>query len=339
MPPAAPSDALSSDAPLTLLADVGGTNTRVALADGAVLRPGTVRRYANAGRPALWPVLAGYLAAAGAPKIARACVCAAGPVSAGKVTMTNLAWEIPESELAARTGATHAAVLNDLAAQGHGLDALAPGAFRPVLPGQPASGTGAARLVIGIGTGFNAVPVHRTGMGCLVPAAEAGHVTLPVTDAETLRLHDFIARRTGFADVEEVLSGRGVALCHAFICAEAGRGTPLDPAGVLAGIAAGDPLAEAAGQLFVRVLATVTGDLALTHLPYGGIHLIGGVARAIAPWLGRFGFGTAFHARGRFGALLRTFPVCVVEDDYAALAGCAIYLDRRCKELSASSQN
>ncbi|KFI27206.1 glucokinase [Paenirhodobacter enshiensis] len=334
MPLAAPSDAA-----LTLLADIGGTNTRVALADGAVLRPDTIRRYANAGHAALWPILAEYLTAGGSPRIGRACICAAGPVSAGKVTLTNLAWEISEAELAARTGVRDAAVLNDLAAQGHALDALAPGALRPVLPGQPVSAPDATRLVIGIGTGFNAAPVHRIGRGCFVPASEAGHVTLPVTDAETLRLHDFIARRSGFADVEEVLSGRGVALCHAFVCAEAGRGTPLDPAGVLAGIGAGDPLAEAAGRLFVRVLATVTGDLALTHLPHGGIHLIGGVARAIAPWLGRFGFATAFHARGRFAALVRDFPICVVEDDYAALAGCAIYLDRLCKDRPASSQN
>ena len=33
---------------LTLVADIGGTNTRVALAQGARLRTETIRRYANA---------------------------------------------------------------------------------------------------------------------------------------------------------------------------------------------------------------------------------------------------------------------------------------------------
>ncbi|MDZ7907600.1 MAG: hypothetical protein U5N10_04860 [Gemmobacter sp.] len=38
-----------SDAPLSLVADIGGTNTRVALADGRAIREASVRRYRNAG--------------------------------------------------------------------------------------------------------------------------------------------------------------------------------------------------------------------------------------------------------------------------------------------------
>jgi glucokinase len=84
-----------------------------------------------------------------------------------------------------------------------------------------------------------------------------------------------------------------------------------------------DPVAEATGAAFVRLLGTVAGDLALIHLPFGGIHLIGGVARAFTAHYERFGFAAAFREKGRFSSLAAAFPVSIIEDDYAALAGCA----------------
>ena len=47
---------------LSLVADVGGTNTRVALAEGARLLPETVRKYRNADYVGLETVLRTYIA-------------------------------------------------------------------------------------------------------------------------------------------------------------------------------------------------------------------------------------------------------------------------------------
>jgi glucokinase len=41
----------------------------------------------------------------------------------------------------------------------------------------------------------------------------------------------------------------------------------------------------------------VIGDLALSHLPFAGIYLVGGVSRAFTPWLDEFGFAEAFRPR------------------------------------------
>lgn len=38
------------------------------------------------------------------------------------------------------------------------------------------------------------------------------------------------------------------------------------------------------------------------------------------------GFAENFRDKGRFSAFMDDFPVCIVEDDYAALTGCAAYL-------------
>ena len=68
-------------------------------------------------------------------------------------------------------------------------------------------------------------------------------------------------------------------------------------------------------------------DLALIHLPYGGIYLIGGMSRALTPHFDRFGLQTSFREARRVDLLQKDFSVTVVEDDYAALTGCAVYLD------------
>ena len=67
-------------------------------------------------------------------------------------------------------------------------------------------------------------------------------------------------------------------------------------------------------------------DQALIHLPYGGIFLIGGMARAMTPHFGTFGLKKAFREARRVDLLQTEFSVTVVEDDYAALTGCAAYL-------------
>lgn len=313
---------------LTLLADIGGTNTRVALAREGRLLPDTIRRYPNDHHPALEPILAGYLAEAGAGPVTGACVAAAGPVHDGIAVMTNLDWRITPETVATATGAARVAVLNDLQAQGHALGTLAPGALRQILPGAPAA-AGASALVIGVGTGFNAAPVHETPSGRLVVASECGHVTLPVRNDEDLRLMQFLAAGHGFASVEDALSGRGLAAIHAFLRTETGHGAPRDAASIMTAVATGDALSQATLRIFVRLLAGIVGDLALIHLPFAGIYLCGGVARAVAPHLAETGFAAALHDKGRFSDFLAAFPVAVIEDDYAALAGCAAYLQAR----------
>jgi len=314
-----------TDVPLCLVADIGGTNTRVALAQAGRIVPGAVRRYTNTGFAGLGAVLAQFRADAGWPEPEGACVAVAGPVRGGVGRLTNLDWAMDGPGLAAATGARTVAVLNDLQAQGHALGHLAPGALREVIaaPGE----AGGSQLVIGVGTGFNAAPVHEGPGGRVVVPSECGHVTLPVRDDADLRLSRFVAQQHGFPGVEEVLSGRGLAHIDAWLALEAGAiGAPRNSAEILAALEAGEGRARQSVATAVRMLGAVAGDLALIHLPFGGVHLIGGMARALVPWLDEFGFAGAFRDKGRFSSLMADFPVWVIEDDFAALTGCALYL-------------
>lgn len=315
------------DDAFSLVADIGGTNTRVALACETVLQKDTIRRFSNAEHPGLEAVLRHYLTDIGKADCKDACAAVAGPVRDGAGTMTNLNWTIDVATLARATNTGNARVINDLQAQGHSLGHLSgdktPFVLRAPAPHSPR----AVRLVIGVGTGFNAAAVYETEHGRLVPPSECGHANLPVRTEDELRLLRFVETAHGFPAVEDVLSGRGLERIYAWLSSEAGRPAKRKAADIMASVETGDDgIAAEAAAWFVRILGTVAGNLSLIHLPFGGVYMAGGVARALGPHLIRFGFGDAFRDKGRFDGFMQNFSVSLIEDDYAALTGCAHFL-------------
>ena len=308
-----------------IVADVGGTNTRVGLASDGPVDRASVARFRNAEFAQLGDVLATYLAQRRLPAPQAVCVAIAGPVRHGIGRLTNRDWIVSSDELCRVTGAARAIVLNDLSAQGYAIDSVS---VEPVLSrGRPAEmDPDETRLVIGIGTGFNAAPVYCRPGGLMVVPSECGHVTLPVWNETGRRLSGLLAEHHGFASVEDLLSGRGLPQSYRLLT---GRTPPADTEALLAQaeLQPDGPEAEMLA-LVIGTLGRVVGDLALTHLPFGGIILIGGLARALTVHFDTFGFGEAMCDKGRFSEFLAQFQVFAMTDDYAALDGCASFARR-----------
>lgn len=310
----------------SLVADIGGTNTRVALANGLSIVDSSIRRFRNAEFAGLETVLRQYITDEGGVDAIAACVAVAGPVHEGVGTLTNLDWTIDEETLARATKAETVAIVNDLQAQGHALGHLNPANLRPILQGPETQGT-ATKLVIGVGTGFNAAPVFDVAQGRVVPPSECGHANLPIRNGLELRLCQFVSTAHGFPAVEDVLSGRGLERVYAFLGKEAGDPKEASAQDIMTACAdQSDQRAVSAAELFTQILGTVCGNLSLIQLPFGGVYLAGGVARAFAPHLNNFGFGDAFRDKGRFAGFMKNFSVQVIEDDFAALTGAAALL-------------
>ena len=318
----------------TLVADIGGTNTRVALAEGVRLLTDTVRKYRNADHSGLEPVLRAFIAEEQGVDCKGACVAVAGPVTAGRGSLTNLDWEIDEPTLARATQAGHVAILNDLQAQGHALGHLPDTSIRTLVEGRPADAK-ATKLVIGVGTGFNIAPVYETPGGRFVPASEAGHANLPVRAEDELALIRHFETAHGFPAVEDMLSGRGFERVYLWLATQAGTPAEKNAAEIMQGFEQGtDPIAQQAAQMFVRMLGTVAGNLSLMQLPFGGVYFAGGVATKFSAHFGDLGFIDAFRDKGRFAGFMQNFSVHVIEDDFAALTGCATYLSNTASATS-----
>jgi len=295
-----------------LVADVGGTNCRFALADDSGLRG--LMRLSNDGHPSFASALDAYIAQQGKPAIRAACFAVAGPVSKGTAELTNRGWHFDAAALSRRLGAP-VRLINDLAALGHALPGLAKdGATAVWTPPDALREDNGQMLVLGLGTGVNLCAVQlRPGCPPACLEAEAGHQGLPWS------VRCLLAGRTAedFESCEELFAGRGLARLHLALGGQAMAGSEIVAASVT-----GDPAARATLMLFATLCGTWAREIALQYLPRKGLFLAGSVARGVV----EAGFGTdialAFTAPQRFGDLVQGVPLRLLVDDMAALSGC-----------------
>ncbi len=298
-----------------LLADVGGTNTRLARLTPQGQVTG-VARFANDDFAGFQAVLQQY-----DPHGIRACLIAiAGPVTASRARLTNRDWSFDRDGIARTlglSGAGQVLLLNDLAALGHALGGLRPDQWCDMrVPDARVPGNGQA-LVMGLGTGFNVALVKRTGQGAQVIEAELGHAGPSYAVVQTL-MQDWGPAAMRFQTNESIFSGQGLSQLHQLTSGGALR----DGAEILA---AYDHDPEAA-QTVCRVadlLGLLTRDLILTYLPFDGIYLAGAVARGLLGSPAQRQFLTRLSAPGRLDDHSAAVPIRLIADDAAALGGLA----------------
>jgi glucokinase len=332
---------------VVLAADVGGTNLGLALLAG---RPGKVRMlrraaFRTSGEPSLLEPVRRFLAesaAEGFPPVEAACVSGAGPVKGHLIELTNAPWDIDGlalgHELKVPVG-----LVNDFTAVGRGVLLLDPADPAQLLPLPHPDGSAPAPdplgtvLVVGAGTGLGVGYITREAGVSTVHASEGGHIGLPVTGEETVRLWEYLAARfPGPPGAEAAVSGPGIAAIHAFLT-ESGRfpATPalaeilaLPPQERPAAVARtlSDPACARAMELFVELYARVCAELCAVFLPAGGICLAGGIASKNADLFlegGRFMASFERNYRPHLDAITRSTPVHIVRDYAVSLYGAA----------------
>ncbi len=277
-----------------LVADIGGTNARLAVARAGVVLPGSERRYANDGFAGFEDLAERYLSQIHPGPLSEIVVAVAGPVGPGTARLTNRGWTFDAEALSRRFVAPRVMLMNDLAALGQALDSLGEDGLMTICEGDATGGTQA--LVAGIGTGFNTSHVLYRGADARCTRAEFGHVSLPHPVATALH-ERFGDTAPDFATVEDCFSGRGFARVKA---------------------ACGADVVEFYGQL----TGLLARELRLAFMPDAGLYFAGSVARAILTGGGAGAFARAFHAPTPV-PLGAPPPVRMIMDDMAALKGCA----------------
>ena len=304
-----------------LAADVGGTNTRLALVGPEAGRP-EAARYENRGFSSFYEVLARYCAEHPLPPLGGCCVAIAGPVTSDRARLTNLDWSIDAASIASALPVAlpgPVVLVNDLFALGHSLGGLRPDQLLQIRAPDHGGAPNDQALVVGMGTGFNICLVRTGRAGALVSGAELGHASLPTSVGAALS-----AAIGGAADrfsrIEDLFSGRGLArLYHVF-----SDGALLGGAQILAAYGAGrrGPAAQSV-ELAARLLGIMAQELVFQYLPLAGIHFAGGAARGILGSQARAVFLRAFDTPVPFGDLIGQVPLRLITDDTAALSGAA----------------
>ena len=306
-----------------LIADLGGTNLRLAVARrGAGIADVAVHRCADF--PDLAAAVVAYLESLpAAARPTRGAIAVACSVMGDEVRLTNLDWRFSIAGLQRELAFERLDVINDFAAIALAVPHLGESDLRQV-----GGGTAVADAPIGIigpGTGLGVTGLIRTEAGDTALSTEGGHATLPAMDDEEAEVIGLLRKRFGHVSAERALSGPGLINLHQALSQIAGRdaGTPT-PDEITAGALA-DP-ASAHGravEMFCRLLGTVAADLALSLGARGGIYIAGGIVGKLGPAFERSGFRARFEQKGRFSEYLAAVPTFVITDEQPALRGLA----------------
>ena len=323
----------------TLVGDIGGTKTilAIALIENGQYRMRSEKTYRSGDYSDLENIISDYLKITD-PKIDKACLALAGPVSNNRARITNLPWVVDAKNLRSLLKISSVKLINDLEAIACSIPYLKADDILILQEGltdkqcniaviAPGTGLGEAYLTYDHGT-YNAHP------------SEGAHASFsPINDLQTELLN--YVQNQGFDHVsfERVCSGSlGVPNIYNFLRDTGKEIEPKwlskkladgsDPTPIIIETALNDSaecsICRSALELFCEILAVETGNLALKILSTGGIYIAGGIAGKIIKELKKPYFIHTMQQKGRFSEQLKAMPVKIIKNRNAGLIGAAV---------------
>ena len=337
----APTDKVTDSAPEAaagawrLVADVGGTNARFAVAsnEGSI---SLVTRYSVDQHPSIEQAVSAFLdEVAGhgyGDTPGAACFALAGPIEGDEVRFTNSTWVASRSRLSGALGGSAVDFLNDFAAIGHAIPHLESSDW--IQMGGGASRVDYPIVVLGPGTGLGVCTLVGTEHGVTVIEGEGGHADFAPTNKEEALVLDVLSAKFGRVSIERLLSGDGLLNIYWALMelerlssSQSGGSVVADPSDVSAlALAGSDPVAVRALTMFCNVLGSVAGNLALTLGAKAGVYIAGGIPGKILSFLENSDIRARFEAKGRFQSYLQKIPLRVVIKEDLGLLGAAHFL-------------
>jgi len=331
---------------MILAGDVGGTKVHLALYDfvNGKLESSRDERYAAKNYSGLEEIVKQFQ---GADEVTAACFGVPGPVRDGRLRLTNLPWTLDSRELAVSLGITHVFLINDLEANGYGVEELSADQVYTLSEGD--SSQMGNRALIAAGTGLGEGLLIWNGRTHTPYPSEGGHADYAPRNEDEIDLLRFLKQKyNGRISQERVVSGPGLTNIYEFLREVRGIDEPAwlaermaaeDPNAVITELAmvAKSEICEKTLDMFVSAYGAEAGNLALKLLSVGGVYVGGGIAPRILEKLKDGRFMKAFTGKGRLSQLLVNMPVRIILETRAALLGAAAYAEAHAAELSGIS--
>lgn len=312
-----------------LVADIGGTNARFAIAEaaGGEIAISRSQNFRAEDFESIRDAADAYLESVDV-KPKRACFAVAAPVRADEIQFTNSHWRFQPKEIESALRVGTLRVINDFYALAAGVDFLPEDAFISVKPGK--ADPAAPVLVMGPGTGLGQALIVPAPGGRVIVATEGGHVAFAPRDEMEIAVMQFVAKEHPRVSVERLLSGRGLVNIHRALCAIEGTQRVSLQANEItaAAIDGSHPIAVKAVDMFCSILGRVAGDAVLATGARGGIVLGGGILPKIRDVFLASSFTTRFLNKGRMESYVEPVPIRLIVAEGAALYGAAASSER-----------
>lgn len=307
-----------------LIADIGGTNARFAIASGR-RRIRRVTKMECADFASLADAAKAYLLQSGVPETPEeGAIAVASPITGDRISLTNHPWSFSREALRRRLGLSALTVVNDFTAIALSLPRLRTGERQQVGGGTPRADTPMA--VLGPGTGLGVSALVPADGAWVALATEGGHVTMAAADEREARVLDALRRARGHVSAERVLSGPGLVDLYRVLVRLRGRVPEEDvtAAAIAERAVQGTcrPSADAL-DLFFAMLGTVASNLALSLGALGGVYIAGGIVPKLLDAFSQSRFRSRFEEKGRFSDYMAAIPTYVVTHSDPAFLGLA----------------
>jgi glucokinase len=324
-----------------LLADIGGTNARLAIE----IRPhqfAAITVLPCNAYPSLKDAMAVFLSSAAVKNVCdvpirHAAVAIATPVDGDVVRMTNHDWSFSIEAMRAELGLQTLLVVNDFTALAMALPHLS--ATQKLKIGGGGEQTGHTIGLIGAGTGLGVSGIVPSGQHWIPLHSEGGHVSFSPCNEEEVDILRFCWREYRHVSAERLVSGMGLEIIYRALL----DGTNIASTETLAAeeisrraLNGSCPLCIRTIECLGAILGGVAGNVALTLGALGGMYIGGGIVPRLGHLFTNSLFRERFEAKGRFSHYLSQIPTYLITAEYPAFLGVSAILAERLEHSSTS---
>ncbi len=312
-----------------LIADIGGTNARFALADDSEQQFSNAQTLEAAEFERVTDAIDTYLRSHDIKQLQAISLAVAGPIRNEKVVFPNSHWHVDCHDLIDRYNIEHANLLNDWEAISYSLSSLGKqdlnniGGDWNTLPDSDYT-VGA----LGPGSGLGMSGLLRRNDQLIPLVTEGGHAGFSPENQLQGQILGYLHQK--FDDRisrERLLSGPGIVNIHEALCEIHGQSNPgLTAADIaVAGINKKDAICEETFDLFFEVLGQVAGDIALALGADEGVFIGGGICQRYPEQLAASKFRRGFENKGRHSHLMQEVPTWLITHKNPGLLGASVF--------------
>ncbi|MCP4078419.1 MAG: glucokinase [Gammaproteobacteria bacterium] len=320
-----------------LVADIGGTNARFALIEGATELPSRLKTVSCASYPQITDAIDDYLANLQGPRPQIAAISIATHVDSDFIKMTNHHWSFSVAAVRKTLGFSTLKILNDFTALALAVPTLGVKDYWQLGSGKSIENE--AKAIIGPGTGLGVSGLVNTGSYWMPLQGEGGHVTYgPANDME-LAVINLLRENFDHISAERLVSGMGLSLLYQSIGLVHGEKlVEISPRQITEmALQKSSVIAEKTIEMFCSVFGNVAGNLALTLGARGGVYIGGGIVPRLGDYFSHSPFRSRFEQHGRFTQYLQQIPTFVIDADNPALRGAAVSLQSEYQSIGFTS--
>lgn len=317
-----------------LAADVGGTKCELALFKlGDKEYSSLVRkRYPSSEYSGIGEIVQEFLSGTDLqPEFAGLGV--AGPVNDGVAQVTNLPWVIDEAELREMFGFAKVLLINDLTAVCASISVLTDDDLLTLHPGKIQQGM---KGVVAPGTGLGEGYLLDVDSLFFPQGSEGGHTNFAPVNEEQTELLAWMQKRRNPVSYEDLIAGSGIPNLYDFYIEGKGETENQDLKEALKVAKDRTPLIVNAAfdaspcsvckkvvRLFLEILGSEAGNLALKTYALGGLYIGGGIVPRLVDKVDFDLVVRNYLNKGKMETLVESIPLYLITRKDAALIGVA----------------